>query len=163
MFHGTDTYTFRKSWERLTELIRSKYVHFPQNSQHLFLNRNGVSTTDFWLFLAIAHTEIPIIQQHFAIHPSMLYGASPETTPRTRQFLIPEAIRNTCKLCLVPWGYSLPPNVATKHLKDASEQAADESWQLCKSTTNVVRLRVIDFQILWLNKIQRIKWKPGWD
>ena len=140
MFHETYTYTFRKPWE----LIRSKYVHFLQNYQHLFLNKNGVSTTDFWLFLAIAHTEIPILQQHFPIHPSMLYGASPEKTPRTRQFLIPEPIRNTCKLCLVPWGYSLAPDVATKLLKDGSEQAADESRQPCKSTTILVRLRVID-------------------
>ena len=163
MFHGKNTYTFRKSWEQLTELIRSKYVHFPQHSQQIFLNRNRVSTTDFWLFLAIAHTEIPILQQHFPIHPSMLYGASPETTPRTRQFLIPEAIQNTCKLRLVPWGYSLAPNVATKHLKDGSVQALDESWQLCKSTIIVVQLRVIDFQILWLIKMQRIKWKPGWN
>ena len=157
------TYTFRKSWEQLTELIRNKYVHSLQNSQHLFLNRNGVSTTDFWLFLGIAHSEISILQQDFPIHPSRLYGASPETTPRTRQFLIPEAIRNTCKLCLVPWGYSLAPNVATKHLKDGSEQAADESWQLCKSTIIVVQLRVIDFQFLCLIKMQRIKWKPGWN
>ena len=163
MFHGTDTYTFRKSWEQLTELIRSKYVLFLQNSQHLFLNRDGVSTTDFWFFLALAHTEISILQQHFPIHPSMLYGASPETTPRTRQFLIPEAIRNTCKLCLVPWGYSLAPNVATKHLKDGSEQAADKSWQLCKSTIIVVQLRVTDFQILWLIKMQSMKGKPGWN
>ena len=102
MFHETDMYSYRKSWEQLTELIRSKDVHFPQNSQHLFLNKYGVSTTDFGYFLAIAQTEIPIFQRLFPIHPSMPYGASPETTPRTRQFLIPEAIRNTCKLCLVP-------------------------------------------------------------
>ena len=142
------------------ELIRGNSIYSFKRLEDVL--KQLPRTTDGTIqILAIAHTEISLLQQHFPIHPSMLYGASPETTPRTRQFLIPEAIRNTCKLCLVPWGYSLAPNVAMKHLKDGSEQAADESWQLCKSTIIVVQLRVIDFQILWLIKMQRIKWKPG--
>ena len=115
---------------------------------------------NFW-FLHIL--KFPYFNNTFLIHPGMLDGASPETTPRTPQFLIPEAIRKTYKLCLVPWGYSLAPNVATKHVKDGSEQAADESWQLRKCGIYVVQVRVIDSQILWLIKMQRIKWKPGWN
>ena len=114
----------------------------------------------FWLLHIL---KFPYFNNTFLMHPSMLYGASSETTPRTPHILIPEAIRNTYKLCLVPWGYSLAPNVATKHLKDGSEQAADESWELCKSAIIVVQLRVIDLQILWLIKMQRVKWKPGWN
>ena len=115
---------------------------------------------NFWLLRIL---KIPYFKNCFLIHTSMFYGASPETTPRNPQFLNAEAIRSTYKLCLVPWGYSLAPNVATKHLKDGSEQAADESWQLCKSTIIVVQLRVIDFQILWLIEMQNIKWKPRWN
>ena len=96
--------------------------------------------------MAFAHTEIPIVQQQFLIHPSMLYGASSETTPRNPQFLIPEAIRSSYKLHSVSWGYSLAPNVVTKHLKDGSKQAVDESRQLSKSMINVVRLLVVEFQ-----------------
>ena len=96
---------------------------------------------NFWLLHIL---KFPYFNKTFLIHPSTLYGASPETTPRTRQCLIPEAIRNTCKLCLVPWGYSLAPNVSTKHLKDGSEQAADESRQPYKSRKILFRLRVID-------------------
>ena len=83
------------------ELLRGKSIYSFKRLEDVL--KKLPSTTDGTIqILAIAHTEISILQQHFPIHPSMLYGASPETTPRTRQFFIPEAIRNTCKLCLVP-------------------------------------------------------------
>ena len=49
--------------------IRNKYVRFFRRSQHPFLNKYGVSTTNFWLFLAIARTEILIFQQNFPSTP----------------------------------------------------------------------------------------------
>ena len=107
--------------------------------------------------------KFPYFNNTFLIHPSMLYGASAETTQRTPQFSIPEAIQNIYKLCLIFWGYSLAPNVATKRLKDGSVQAADESRQLSKNSMILVQLRVLDFQNLWLIKMQRIKWKPRWN
>ena len=39
MFKEKDTYTFRKSEEGLTELMRSKDVNFSGCSQQLFLNK----------------------------------------------------------------------------------------------------------------------------
>ena len=144
-WYGANTYIFLKT-PNISSWTNTEY--------QLLISDN------FWLVHIL---KIPYFNNTFLIHPSMLYGASLETTPRTRQFLIPEAIRNTYKLCLVPWGYNLAPNAATKHLKEGSEQAADESRQLCKSRINVVQLRVIDLHILWLIKMQRIKWKPGWN
>ena len=102
----------------------------------------------YWLLHIL---KFPYFNDCFLIHFSMVYGASPETTPRNTQCLIPETIRNTYKLRFVTWGYSLAPNVAMKNLKYGSEQAADKSRQPCKSLIIVVRLRVIDSQIYdWL-------------
>ena len=70
IFREKGTYTFRKSWESLTELIWSKYVYLPGSSQQLFLNKYWVSTSDSWSLLALAHTEIPIFQRLF---PNTLY------------------------------------------------------------------------------------------
>ena len=122
----------------------------------------SLTSTEYQLLISDIYrlwhiVKIPYFNKSFIIHPCMLYGASPETTPRTPQFLIQEAIRNTYKFCSVSWGYSLAITVAMKHLKDGSERAAYESRQLSKSTIIVVRLRVIDFQNLWLIEMQRIK------
>ena len=53
---------------------------------------------NFWLLHIL---KFPYFNNCFLIHPSKLYGAFPETTPRNTQFLIPETIRNNYKLCLV--------------------------------------------------------------
>ena len=125
-WYGAKTYIF----------LKTPNISSSTNTEYQLL-----MSDKFWLLRIL---KFPYFNDCFLIHSSMVYGASPETTPRTSHFLIPKAIRNTCKLCLVPWGYSLAPNVAMKHLKDGSEQAADELRQPCKSTTILVRLRVID-------------------
>ena len=136
----------------------SNFLEAPNNTCWINTECQLVISDNFW-FLHIL--KFPHFNNTFLIHSSMLYGAPPETTPRTPQFLIPQAIRNTYKLCFVSWVYSLVANVAAKHLKDGSEQAADKSRQLFKSTIVVVQLRAINFEDLWLIKMQRIKWKPG--
>ena len=132
-WYGANTYTFLEA---------------PNNSSWTNTECQLVIPDSYWLLHIL---KFPYFNDCFLIHFSMVYGASPETTPRNTQCLIPETIRNTYKLCLVTWGYSLAPNVPMKNLKYGSEQAADKSRQPCKSTIIVVRLRVIDFQICdWL-------------
>ena len=54
MFHGTPTYTFRNSQERVVELIRSKYVHIPGNSWQFSWDKYDVLTTNSQWILVIA-------------------------------------------------------------------------------------------------------------
>ena len=136
------------------------FLEAPNNFSWTNTECQTVILDRYWLLHIL---KIPYFNDCFLIHSSMVYGASPETTRRNTQFLIPETIRKTYKLCLVSWGYSLAPNVVMKNLKYGSEQAADKSRQPSKSTKIVVRLHVIDYQNLWLIKMQRIKWKPGWN
>ena len=129
------------------------FLEAPNNSSWSNTECQLVIPDSYWLLHIL---KFPYFNDCFLIPFSMVYGASPETTPRNTQCLIPETNRNTYKLCLVTRGYSLAPNVAMKHLKYGSEQAADKSRQPCKSTIIVVRLRVIDFQICdWL----KCKWQ----
>ena len=52
MFHGTPTYTFRKSLERVMELLRSKYVPIPGSSWQFSWKKYDVLTTNSqWIVL----------------------------------------------------------------------------------------------------------------
>ena len=97
------------------------FLEAPNNSSWTNTECQLVIPDSYWLLHILI---FPYFNDWFLIHSSMVHGASPETTPRTPQSLIPETIRNTYKLCLVSWGYSLAPNVAMKNLKYGSEQAA---------------------------------------
>ena len=107
------------------------FLEAPNNSSWTKTECQLVIHESYWLLHIL---KFPYFNDCFLIHSSMVYGASPDTTPRKTQFLIRETIRNTYKLCLVSWGYSLAPNVAMKNLKYGSEQAAEKSPQPCKST-----------------------------
>ena len=128
-WYGANTYTFLEA---------------PNNSSWTNTECQLVIPDSYWLLHIL---KLSYFNDCFLIPLSMVYAASPETTPRNTQCSIPETIRNTYKLSLASWGYSLAPNVPMKNLKYGSEQAVDKSQQPCKSTITVVRLRVIDFQI----------------
>ena len=66
----------------------SIFLEAPSNSSWTNTEYQLLISDNFWL-------KFPYLNNTFLIHPSMLYGASPEMTPRIPQFLIPEAIRNT--------------------------------------------------------------------
>ena len=77
------------------------FLEAPNNSSWTNTECQLVILDSYWLLHIL---KFPSFNDCFVIHSSMVYGASPETTPRTPQFLIPETIRNTYKLCLVSWG-----------------------------------------------------------
>ena len=90
------------------------FVEAPNNSSWTNTECQLVIPDNYWLLHIL---KFPYSNDCFLIPFSMVYGASPETTPRNTQRLIPETIRNTYKLCFVTWGYSLAPNVPMKNLK----------------------------------------------
>ena len=132
MFHETDTYTFWKCKERLTELRRSKYVPFPGSYQKLFLNKYVVSTTDSWYLLAIAHTGNPIFQQQFSDRPwyalRSISGDNPEKFPLSDSGSNTEYL--VVKLNILRILLGSKRNDGTSERR---EQAVEESRQLSKS------------------------------
>ena len=76
-WYGANTYTFLEA---------------PNNSSWTNTEFQLVLPASFWLLHIL---NFPYFNDCFLIHFSMVNGASPETTPRNTQCLIPETIRNT--------------------------------------------------------------------
>ena len=76
-WYGANTYTFLEA---------------PNNSSWANTECQQVIPDSYWLLHIL---KFPHFNDCFLIPFSMVYGASPETTPRNTQCLIPETIRNT--------------------------------------------------------------------
>ena len=131
-------------------------------------NNSSWTNTECQLVIPVSNwllhvLKFPYSNDSFIIHPSMLYGASLETTPRNPHFFDSESNTEYLQVMLSTLRILLSSKRATKHLKGGKEQAADESQQLSKSTITVVGLRVIDSQNLWVIKMQTIQLKPRWN
>ena len=105
---------------------------------YIFLEPPNISSwtnTDYHLltpgcFSRLQILNSPYFNSSFLIHPSMLYGASPETTPGNSQFLIPEAIRSTYKWRSIFRGYPLAHNVEAGYLENVwtNRGNSPEAW-----------------------------------
>ena len=136
----------------------SKYVYFSGSSQHLLLNKYGVSTTDFWYLLAIAHTENPIFQQLSPYTP--WYALRSISGDDSEKYPIFDFGNNTEYLQVMLSNLSILLNnkLSVKTSERRERAGSRKSRQLSKSTRIAVRLRAIDIQNFWLIKMQMTKW-----
>ena len=93
-----------KVWRNWYGANTFNFLEAPNISSSANTEYQILISDNFWLLHILI---IPYFNNCFPIHPSKLYGASLETTPRNTQILIPETKLNTYKICLVscdtPW------------------------------------------------------------